>query len=117
MNQIFALFLIGQEVIWLAIIAALSVVFITIIMLAMRRRDRQALSEPGRKPVARQIPVEAGDDSEELIAVLTAAAHEMLHKQVVVRSFSFLSNDENHMWSVSGRINIMASHLIVKRKQ
>ncbi|MDQ1265112.1 MAG: hypothetical protein QG635_262 [Bacteroidota bacterium] len=49
----------------------------------------------------------------ELIAIITAAAHETFHKQIRIRRVHFLSSQQEYSsWAASGRLNIMASHNI-----
>jgi hypothetical protein len=73
-----------------------------------------------RAPAVKKIPftemVAADPESDELVAVLTASACEVLQKPLVVKRIQFIASPENTAWSVTGRLNIMASHLIPKRK-
>lgn len=60
---------------------------------------------------------EAGDDiDEETIAVLAAAAAVMLKRSVSIRRVRFLKPSVEPAWAVTGRLNIMASHAISRRK-
>src|SRR5512133_1950632 len=108
-----AMLLAGRDLFWIIFVVALFIIFISIIFFALRKRGHETAPTAERKVGPATIE---SDESDELIAVLTAAAHETLKAPVIVKSFTFLSNTENPMWSVSGRINIMASHLISKRK-
>jgi hypothetical protein len=60
------------------------------------------------------VPV-SGNEPEELIAVIAAAASEMLASPVVVKRIQFLGDSLSGTWAVTGRLNIMASHQISKR--
>jgi hypothetical protein len=56
------------------------------------------------------------DPNDELIAVLAAAAALMLKRKVRVRRVRFLTPSVEPAWTVTGRLNIMASHAISRRK-
>lgn len=56
------------------------------------------------------------DLNDELVAVLSAAASSVLKKPIKVRRIHFLGDTESTSWASTGRLNIMASHLIPKRK-
>ena len=61
-----------------------------------------------------------GDDpdevNDELVAVISAAAFSMMKKPVVIRKIHFLDHRSGDAWAVTGRLNIMASRPIRKRK-
>jgi hypothetical protein len=60
---------------------------------------------------------DAGEDpDEETIAVLAAAAAVMLKRPVSIRRVRFLKPSVEPAWAVTGRLNIMASHAISRRK-
>ncbi|MBL0175482.1 MAG: hypothetical protein IPP94_09510 [Ignavibacteria bacterium] len=83
----------------------------------LRGRRRAAAQAPANSPEAMVIvPETASETDEELIAVLAAAATVALRRAVTVKRVQFLSGDSGTLWSVTGRLNIMASHLITKRK-
>ena len=48
--------------------------------------------------------------SDELVAVITIAAHEIIKKPVVVKAIHFLDTPTDTAWAVHGRFNIMNSH-------
>ncbi len=48
--------------------------------------------------------------SDELVAVITIAAHEIIKKPVVVKAIHFLDTPQDTAWAVHGRFNIMNSH-------
>jgi hypothetical protein len=54
--------------------------------------------------------------NDELVAVLAAAAESALRKPVRVRRVQFLATATRDSWAATGRLNIMASHSIAKRK-
>lgn len=56
------------------------------------------------------------DLNDEVIAVLAAAANVMLKRPVSVRRVRFLVPAPEPAWAVTGRLNIMASHAISRRK-
>ncbi|MBX7152104.1 hypothetical protein K1X84_10715 [bacterium] len=56
------------------------------------------------------------EPNDELVAVITATAVAILKKPVVIRKIHFLNRSAGSSWAVTGRLNIMASHLISKRK-
>jgi hypothetical protein len=61
--------------------------------------------------------VGTAQEDEDLIAILTAAAMAVLQKPVTLRRVRFLTPPANNAWSVTGRLNVMGSHLITKRNQ
>lgn len=48
--------------------------------------------------------------SDELVAVISIAAHEIIKKPVVVKAIHFLDTPADTAWAVHGRFNIMNSH-------
>ncbi len=56
------------------------------------------------------------DVNDEIVAVITAAIAATIRKPVVVRKIRFLESGAEPAWAVTGRLNIMASHAITKRK-
>ncbi len=54
--------------------------------------------------------------NDELVAVLTAAAAVAIRKPVRIRRMRFLDTASAGAWTSTGRLNIMASHAIPKRK-
>jgi Na+-transporting methylmalonyl-CoA/oxaloacetate decarboxylase gamma subunit len=51
------------------------------------------------------------DSDEELVAVITAAANEALHKHTVVKRIKSISQNES-AWSQSGRLDAMGTHSV-----
>ena len=62
--------------------------------------------------------VDTGADTinDEIVAVLSAAAVATLEKSVRVRRVRFLTAGSEGAWAVTGRLNVMASHQIARRK-
>jgi Na+-transporting methylmalonyl-CoA/oxaloacetate decarboxylase gamma subunit len=58
----------------------------------------------------------AQDMNDELVAVLTAAAVAALRRPVRIRRMRFLESGTAGAWTSTGRLNIMASHAISRRK-
>jgi hypothetical protein len=54
--------------------------------------------------------------NDELVAVITAAATAAAERSVRVRKVRFLSPIAAGAWASSGRLNVMASHQISRRK-
>lgn len=49
---------------------------------------------------------------DELVAVITAAANETLHKHVVVKKIKSISSQNESAWSQSGRLDAMGTHSV-----
>jgi sodium pump decarboxylase gamma subunit len=56
------------------------------------------------------------DVNDEIVAVLAAAAAATLRRPVSIRRVRFLIPSAEPAWAVTGRLNIMASHAISRRK-
>lgn len=56
------------------------------------------------------------DINDELVAVLSAAASSIIKKSIRVKRIQFLGGTAGTSWASTGRLNIMASHSIPKRK-
>lgn len=67
---------------------------------------------------AQKVEANPEDDgiNDEVAAVIAAAATAAMKRPVVVRKVRFLTPVPETSWAVTGRVNIMASHLITKRK-
>lgn len=61
-------------------------------------------------------PQQQQDVNDELVAVLTAAAAVAIRKPVRIRRMRFLESGTAGAWTSAGRLNIMASHAIPRRK-
>ncbi len=66
-----------------------------------------------QKVEMRQVDDEVND---EVVAVIVAAATAVLKRRVTMKRITFLSPGPGQAWAVTGRLNIMASHAIAKRK-
>ena len=59
------------------------------------------------------VSVSDDDINGELIAVIAAAANEILHSQVIVKRIHFIDSHNNSTaWTSAGRLNIMGSHSV-----
>ena len=56
------------------------------------------------------------DLNDEIVAVLAASATVMLKRPISIRRVRFLEPSAEPAWAVTGRLNIMASHAISRRK-
>lgn len=65
---------------------------------------------------AKKVEVQPDEINDELVAVISAAVFTTLKKPVVIRKIRFLDNRAGDAWAVTGRVNIMASRPIRKRK-
>lgn len=74
---------------------------------------KRRAAEPSLR-TAPQMSSDAIDD--ETIVVITAAVSEALQKSIRVRRIQFLHGDGASAWSVTGRLGLMGSHLITRRK-
>ncbi len=65
-----------------------------------------------------EVAADEGDlpEDEEIIAVLAAAATAALKRRIVLRRVRFLQHSGGSAWSVTGRLNVMGSHLITKKE-
>jgi Na+-transporting methylmalonyl-CoA/oxaloacetate decarboxylase gamma subunit len=66
-----------------------------------------------RKVETKQIEDELND---EIVAVLAAAATMAVKRPLRIRKVRFLGTQERGAWAVTGRLNVMASHQITRRK-
>jgi sodium pump decarboxylase gamma subunit len=53
---------------------------------------------------------------DEIVAVIAAAITAAVRRPIVIRRVRFLESDRTGSWAVTGRINVMASHAITRRK-
>jgi sodium pump decarboxylase gamma subunit len=67
---------------------------------------------------AQKVETHQVDDevNDEVVAVIAAAATAAMRKRVTIKRITFLSPAPGQAWAVTGRLNIMASHAIAKRK-
>ncbi len=77
------------------------------------RLNTRRIKSYAEKVETRQVDVDLND---EVVAVLAAAAAVILGRPVSVRRVRFLMPAAEPAWAVTGRLNIMASHAISRRK-
>ena len=65
---------------------------------------------------SKKAEVQPEEINDELVAVISAAVFTTLKKPVVIRKIRFLDNKAGDTWAVTGRVNVMASRPIRKRK-
>jgi hypothetical protein len=68
------------------------------------------------RPAAPQAPVSAPAIDPVLLAVLTAAAAEVLHRPVRVHRVHVHGTAERERWSRAGRMDVMVSHRVGPRR-
>jgi sodium pump decarboxylase gamma subunit len=106
----------------LLLVVGMSIVFSALVLLAgmigfLEWADTRINSLKIRKYAERVEAHQVDDDvNDEVVAVITAAITTTLKQPVVVRKIRFLSSGSEPAWAVTGRLNIMASHAIAKRK-
>jgi hypothetical protein len=54
--------------------------------------------------------------NDEIVAVIAAAATVAIRHPIVIRRVRFLQSGRSPTWAVTGRLNVMASHAISRRK-
>jgi sodium pump decarboxylase gamma subunit len=95
----------------------LSLMFLAGIIWLLRFADEELNKRRIKQYAARVEAKQLSDDvNDELVAIITAAAATALHRPVTIRKVHFLGQQENAAWAVTGRLNVMASHAISKRK-
>ena len=106
----------------LLLIVGMAVVFTALLLLAGMIRlliwgdsriNAMRIRKYADKVETHQVDDEVND---EIVAVITAAVTTSIRKPVVVRKIRFLESGAEPAWAVTGRLNIMASHAITKRK-
>jgi Na+-transporting methylmalonyl-CoA/oxaloacetate decarboxylase gamma subunit len=65
---------------------------------------------------SKKAEVQPEEINDELVAVISATAFTTMKKPVVIRKIRFLDNKAGDAWAVTGRVNVMASRPIRKRK-
>jgi len=106
----------------LLLVVGLTVVFLALILLAGMIRllewtDRRVNSLRIKK-YAEKVETHKVDEeiNDEIVAVLSAAVSTTLRRPVRIRKIRFLTGEPAEAWAVTGRLNIMASHAITRRK-
>jgi sodium pump decarboxylase gamma subunit len=106
----------------LLLVAGLTVTFTALGLLAGMIQVMNLLDERfnafrirrySEKVETREVEEEIND---ELVAVITAAVESTLKRPVVIRRIRLFGGVEDPAWAVTGRLNIMASHAISKRR-
>jgi len=75
--------------------------------------NRMKIRRYARRVESRTEPDELND---EIVAVLAAAAAASMKKSVIIRRVRFIERSTAPTWASTGRLNIMASHAISRRK-
>ena len=110
----------GESVVLLAV--GVTGVFVCLLLLALMiwafRTADEWLNKKRIQKYSERVESHLADEdiNDELVAVLSAAASSILKKHIKVRRIHFLGDTEGTSWASTGRLNIMASHLIPKRK-
>jgi sodium pump decarboxylase gamma subunit len=73
------------------------------------RRIRRYAQKVEAKPEGEEI-------NDEVAAVIAAALTAALRRPIVIRHVRFLESGRAGQWAVAGRLNVMASHAISRRK-
>jgi sodium pump decarboxylase gamma subunit len=110
-SQSLQLLVIGMSV-TLAVLAGLACL-IWLFKAVDERLNARRIKSYAEKVETHKVDVDLND---EVVAVLAAAATVMLKRQVSVRRVRFLVPAAEPAWAVTGRLNIMASHAISRRK-
>jgi Na+-transporting methylmalonyl-CoA/oxaloacetate decarboxylase gamma subunit len=98
-------------------IVILSLLLFAGVIVALRTSDERFNLFRIRRYSARvEAKPEELDVNDELVAVLTAAATVAIRKSVRIRRMRFLDARAAGAWTSTGRLNIMASHAVPKRK-
>ena len=92
--------------------------FLTLVLEALRRIGQRTASRAAAAAVAGSaaVPVVADEVDEELIAVLTAAAREVLGAPVRLYRVHVHRGAEVERWSRAGRMDIMISHRVEPKR-
>jgi sodium pump decarboxylase gamma subunit len=107
----------------LLLVVGMIVVFAALLLLAgmirlMEWTDR-TLNTKRIKKYSEKVETHKVDDelNDEIVAVISAAVAAMLRPPVRIRRIRFLTEGaSDQSWAVTGRLNIMASHAIARRK-
>jgi sodium pump decarboxylase gamma subunit len=96
-----------------------SLSFFSFLIWGMKKIDNLFTIKKKKKSVAvKHAKPAAQEEDTELIAVLTAAAMEILQHPVRIRHIKYLQQQQTGgSWAVSGRSTVMSSHNISKRNK
>ncbi|MFP4527216.1 MAG: OadG family protein [Candidatus Kapaibacterium sp.] len=99
-----------------------SLAFFSFLIWLMKKSDKLftlkilTKKEEAPAPIRQSRPAAKEEDDTQLIAVLTAAAMEIIRKPVRIRHIQYLHDQHTGgSWAVSGRSTVMASHNLTKR--
>jgi Na+-transporting methylmalonyl-CoA/oxaloacetate decarboxylase gamma subunit len=104
------------------LIVGLGGVFAALLLMAgmiwMMRSSDEWLNAFRIRRYAKKVEEKASEDevNDEVIAVIAAATATALRRHVRIRKIRFLGTQAPGAWAVTGRLNVMASHQISKRK-
>lgn len=104
------------------LIVGMGGVFAALLLMAgmiwMMRSSDEWLNAIRIKRYAKKVEEKPSDDevNDEVIAVIAAATATALRRHVRVRKIRFLGAQAPGAWAVTGRLNVMASHQISKKK-
>ena len=104
----------------LVLVAGMSVVFVSLSALAgmiwfIKAADEK-INALRIRWYSKKVAADPDEIHDELAAVISAAVFTVLRKPVIIRKIHFLDNRSGDAWAVTGRLNIMASRPIRKRK-
>lgn len=106
----------------LLLIVGMGVVFASLLLFAgmiwLFKRVDEGINEWRIRRYAEKIAVLPAENelNDELVAVMAAACAATMKQKVRIRRIQFLGSESGPAWAVTGRLNIMASHLIARRK-
>ena len=104
------------------LIVGMSGVFVSLILLAgmiwLFKFTDERFNAWRIKSYAQKVEANPEEDgiNDEVAAVIAAAVTAALKRPIMIRRMRFLGPAPDASWAVTGRLNIMASHLIPKRK-
>lgn len=104
----------------LVLVVGLVVVFISLGLLAgmiwLIKAVDEKINALRIRLYSKKVETEPEEIHDELAAVISAAVFSIMKKPVIIRKIHFLDNRSGDAWAVTGRLNIMASRPIRKRK-
>jgi sodium pump decarboxylase gamma subunit len=109
--QSLLLMIVGMSV-TLVVLSVLAGLIWTLKIIDERLNSRR-IKNYAAKVDTRKVDIDLND---EIVAVLAASATAMLKRPVSIRRVRFLTPSAEPAWAVTGRLNIMASHAISRRK-
>ncbi|MBL7993865.1 OadG family protein [bacterium] len=104
----------------LLLVAGMTAVFVSLsglaLMIWLIKSADEKVNALRIRWYAKKVEVKPEEVHDELAAVISAAVFTVLRKPVTIRKIRFLDNRGEDAWAVTGRLNIMASRPIRKRK-